>query len=394
MEIVVPELVEHTVHLMDVNEEGRQYIVSFGNESFYKISEGIKLIIDEIDGEKNFAEISSILKRKYNAQLDPKFIQKVIINDLGSKGLVKGVEASYDASSESKLWFHIRLLDGKHFEKLALNLTFLFKWPFALSILGLSIFISAYQIENFGYFYNSQFNDNIGSVSIIMVFLSFLFVIGHEFGHIVASYSFKVRPRDVGIGLYLFMPVFYVDLREVWILNKRQRAIINAAGFYFQFIMLLLFSPMMLMNNAFFNKDIYNLLINFNIVILFFNLNPLIRGDGYWILADLLGIVNIHQRTTDVILNYIRKIFRSSQYDSTVNYQLRSTAKTIFYFWSIGYTLFIVWAITRVFIIVINYFKNGAGMPNVGIILLIMFLIVQAVVPAFKNIAIKSNKKK
>ncbi|MDQ0497132.1 site-2 protease family protein [Paenibacillus brasilensis] len=87
-------------------------------------------------------------------------------------------------------------------------------------------------------FYQVQTADMMGAfgtfsgvgMSLILLLLSILF---HEFGHVVAAYRYGIRPRDIGIGLYMLVPVMFVDLSEAWKLPRKQRVVIDFAGIYF-----------------------------------------------------------------------------------------------------------------------------------------------------------------
>ena len=42
----------------------------------------------------------------------------------------------------------------------------------------------------------------------------------------------------MGVGLYLFRPVFYTDLSNAWKLNRKKRIVTDLGGIYFQVIMI------------------------------------------------------------------------------------------------------------------------------------------------------------
>ncbi len=46
----VPSLNSYTISLADVNEVGNMYIISIENGKYFKISESLKLLIEEING--------------------------------------------------------------------------------------------------------------------------------------------------------------------------------------------------------------------------------------------------------------------------------------------------------------------------------------------------------
>ena len=199
-------------------------------------------------------------------------------------------------------------------------------------------FISVLSDVNFINFMSKKSINYFQNINLFIIFIMLLFTsIFHEFGHIVASFRYNPKPRKVGIGLYLLMPVFFVDLSESWSLDRKKRCMIDLGGMHFQLPSILLYSPMILLNNSILNITNYKIIIYATLTNILFNLNPTLKMDGYWALSDLTGVVNIHFRTKKRIINGIRKILGLKV--SQDNYSLTSNAKKIFTLWSILYTI-------------------------------------------------------
>ena len=47
----------------------------------------------------------------------------------------------------------------------------------------------------------------------------------------------------------------------------------------------------------------------FNDLIMFRTMNPFLRMDGYWLVADLFGIYNLREQSTKLIKHYVLKLF-------------------------------------------------------------------------------------
>jgi len=111
----------------------------------------------------------------------------------------------------------------------------------------------------------------------------------HEFGHASACARFGARPRAIGITLYLIYPAFYSDVSDAWSLPRWQRVTVDVAGCLFQaacaglFAILFIFTGWEPLRFAL-------ILVVYSCV---FSLNPIFKFDGYWALADALGIVNL-----------------------------------------------------------------------------------------------------
>jgi putative peptide zinc metalloprotease protein len=120
----------------------------------------------------------------------------------------------------------------------------------------------------------------------------------HEFGHATALARFGGRSAEIGIGIYICFLALFVDLSEAWRLTNRQRVTVDLAGIYFQGITLIFLAIAFAATGgpvwacAFLLTDIQ----------IAANLNPLLRLDGYWALADGLGIPNLRRRSIQYIL--------------------------------------------------------------------------------------------
>ncbi|MCU1267475.1 MAG: sterol-regulatory element binding protein site 2 protease family protein [Acidobacteria bacterium] len=128
----------------------------------------------------------------------------------------------------------------------------------------------------------------------------------HEWGHASAFAYYGCRNAEIGWGLYVYFFVFYTDVSEAWKLNRKQRAMMDIAGIYFQslslVVLLLLFwrlkSPVLLY--CFFMVDLS----------IAGSLNPFLRMDGYWLMADLFGIVNLRKQSLALMKSGLLKLGR------------------------------------------------------------------------------------
>lgn len=116
----------------------------------------------------------------------------------------------------------------------------------------------------------------------------------HELGHASAVARNGMAPGHIGFGLYWCFPAFYTDVNAAWKLAPNKRVMVDLGGIYFQLIFLILLTPL-----AFFGPMIgsVRLLLVFSLYSVLQNLNPVFKMDGYWILADLAQLPNLHART-------------------------------------------------------------------------------------------------
>ena len=132
------------------------------------------------------------------------------------------------------------------------------------------------------------------------VVLFLLSVLVHELGHATACVRYGAKPSEIGFGIYLIYPVLYSNVSDVWRLKRWQRAIVDAGGLYFQFALAAAYATTYLLSGweAF---RAASLMIMLGLA---FNLNPVLKFDGYWAVADLLGVTNLSEQPL-YILRYV-----------------------------------------------------------------------------------------
>ena len=125
----------------------------------------------------------------------------------------------------------------------------------------------------------------------------------HEFGHGLACKRFGGECHEMGLMLLVFTPCLYCNVSDAWMIKSRwRRAAIGAAGMYVELIMASLATFLWWLSEpGLVNHLALNVMFVCSVSTLLFNANPLMRFDGYYILADLLEIPNLRQKSAAVI---------------------------------------------------------------------------------------------
>lgn len=133
----------------------------------------------------------------------------------------------------------------------------------------------------------------------------------HEFGHAYACKAFGGHVPEMGVFLVLLTPLAYVDATDSWSFPKvRQRVAVSLAGMYFESIVgaLALFTWAMTEPSTL-NTIAYQTLLLATVTTVLFNMNPLLRYDAYYIVADLLGIPNLRSRCEAAVATTCKRLF-------------------------------------------------------------------------------------
>ena len=114
----------------------------------------------------------------------------------------------------------------------------------------------------------------------------------HEFGHAAALRRGGGTPGAMGAGLYLVWPAFYTDVTDSYRLGRGARLRTDLGGLYFNALVALAMFGVW----AAVGWDGLLLVIATQILQMLRQLPPMLRFDGYHLLADLTGIPDLFHR--------------------------------------------------------------------------------------------------
>jgi putative peptide zinc metalloprotease protein len=122
----------------------------------------------------------------------------------------------------------------------------------------------------------------------------------HELGHAFSAKLEGGEVHEMGINFLLFVPVPYVNVSAATHFRSRyKRILVSAAGIMVESFLAALGLLLFLSAQPGLVQSIgFNIFLIGGISSLFFNGNPLLKYDGYYILADAIGIPNLFQRSS------------------------------------------------------------------------------------------------
>jgi Zn-dependent protease len=111
----------------------------------------------------------------------------------------------------------------------------------------------------------------------------------HELGHAAALVSFGRKSKGIGFGFFIFvMPCFFADVSESWLLSRRQKIIISAAGCASQTIFGIVLYLIGVLAEQGPVSAAFAEAARLTLAFALFQLLPFHKSDGHWILRDLL----------------------------------------------------------------------------------------------------------
>ena len=141
----------------------------------------------------------------------------------------------------------------------------------------------------------------------------------HETAHGLVCRRYGGEVREMGIVFILFAPMAYVDVTSSWrFSSKWQRIHVAAAGMYIE---LLLAAAAALIwartDSEVMAHMLYNVIVMASFSTVVFNINPLMRFDGYYILGDLMEIPNLYTEGARYVRRLLGWVFYGRGFDTT-----------------------------------------------------------------------------
>ncbi len=128
----------------------------------------------------------------------------------------------------------------------------------------------------------------------------------HEFGHGLSCRAFGGECHEMGALFLCFSPCLYCNVSDSWTLpDKWKRIIISFAGIYVELVIASIATWVWWNSQA--HPTVRHValcvMVLCSVSTFVFNANPLMRFDGYYILADWLEIPNLRDRSNRLLKN-------------------------------------------------------------------------------------------
>lgn len=226
-----------------------------------------------------------------------------------------------------------------------------------------------------------NFSDRVlGADNLVLLWLVFPVIkILHELGHATATKTGGGEVHDMGLMLLVLFPVPYVEASSATVFpSKYRRALVAAAGMIVElFIAAIAFYVWLLVEPGMARAVAYNVMVVAGVSTVLFNGNPLLRYDAYYILADLIEIPNLAQRSL-AYWGYLleRYLLRVEGLEPP---EASRGEKTWFVFYGFASSVYRVLVTVAIALFIASRFFV------VGVVLAIWALIATAVVPLVKG---------
>jgi CRP-like cAMP-binding protein/Zn-dependent protease len=162
----------------------------------------------------------------------------------------------------------------------------------AAAVVGLGFFIDLVQHQRFVIAGRS-----LAIGFIVLIVLDYVMVFCHELGHALVIVHNGRRIRSAGFQIYFGSPAFFVESSDGLMMPRRQQIIESFAGPFAQLVLAGIASivawtyPEWILSETMYKFAVLNYLV------VIMNLIPLLELDGYYILADLIEVPDLRERS-------------------------------------------------------------------------------------------------
>ena len=246
----------------------------------------------------------------------------------------------------------------------------------ALTLVGVNLEEFYRKLPEFGQFFNVKNLLFMGTMLIVTKSI-------HELGHGLMCKHFGGECHEIGFMMLVMMPAMYCNTSDSWTLpNKWHRIAIGAAGMYVEIVMAAIATFIWWYTQpGALHYLALNVMFLCSFTTLVFNANPLLRYDGYFMLADFLEIPNLSQKSNMALTSQLRVTClgmkpiesRLMPKKSRVAFAIYAVASFV-YRWLV--MLMIFWFLIEMF--------RPYGLEVIGQMLIFMSLVGMLVIPGYK----------
>jgi putative peptide zinc metalloprotease protein len=351
----------------------------FGNSRFWHIKDPVSLRYFQLKSEE-YAVLSMLdgnvslfdLRRKFEARFPPQRItlyqiesflaalhgSGLIISEAGGQADVLFDRSERDRKSKffrsltNVLAIRFRGLDPTRlFDWLTPNIRFMFARPVVAACLTLifaALVMAAIKFDTLQ-MRLPRFQEFFSASNLMLLAMTLgATKILHELAHAATCRHYGGECHEMGVMLLVFTPCLYCNVTDAWMLpNRWQRIAISAAGMYVELVLAAVSLFLWWWSvPGMFNAMCLNVVFICSVTTILFNGNPLLRYDGYYILADMTEIPNLRQQASAHVKNGLGRWFLGSEMaNRRLLPEQSKTFLTLWYVAAMVYRIVVVWGI-------------------------------------------------
>ncbi|WP_442506354.1 peptidase M50 [Novipirellula sp. SH528] len=193
----------------------------------------------------------------------------------------------------------------------------------------------------------------------------------HELGHAFVCKHFGGECHQIGPMLLVFTPALYCDTSDSWMLTNRfQRAAVGLAGIATEVLLAAAATWIWIITaEGVVHSVAMNVMLVCGVSTILFNANPLLRYDGYYVLADLCDTPNMAERSRRLLSAYLNRVLLGVD---EMPYEILTLRGR---FWMVVYAMAAAvyrWSLTLLILWFVSLMLRPYGLESVGRVLCVL----------------------
>ena len=262
-------------------------------------------VLEAVDGRRSCAEIADVVSRAMRRGVSEEMVATLVDEHLRPMGLLKLADGSEPPLKRSNPLLGLKLKFAVTDPRATRRLTDPFRILFRPALVS-AVVLGFLAVTWWVFFdqglapaaYDAFQRPHLLLLVFVVTVLSGGF---HEFGHAAAARYSGADPGVIGAGIYLVWPAFYTDVTDSYRLGRRGRIRTDLGGLYFNALVVVLTFGWWYSTRW----EALLLLVATQILQMVQQLLPLLRFDGYHLLADLAGVPDLYHRIRPTLLGLL-----------------------------------------------------------------------------------------
>ena len=263
------------------------------------------LVLEAIDGQRTVDEVAGQVSERFGRLVSAENVRMLIVSQLLPLGLLELADGSQPEVKKANpllgMRFRYTVTDPGRTRRITAPFAVLFNPLIVLAVTALFL-ASCWWVLMVKGLASATHDAFTNPGLLLLIFAVTILSAGfHEFGHAAAARRGGATPGAMGMGLYLIWPAFYTDVTDSYRLGRGGRLRTDLGGLYFNAIVAVGIMGIWWLTQF----DALLLVVVTQILQMVRQLLPLVRFDGYHILADTTGVPDLFQRIKPTLLGLL-----------------------------------------------------------------------------------------
>jgi len=277
------------------------YYVRRGDGEVVQLSRLLYLLAEQAQPGRSLEEIGRDAGARLDLNIRPEQVQYVLEQKLHRLGLVAGPDGLAPKLERLDPLLALKLRVGVvppgAVRAVARPLAVLFRAPVMVALLGGLLAFDAWLVGVHGIGRGLSHVIDRPALMLMLVAITYASLAFHECGHAAACRRGGARPGAIGVGIYLVWPVMYTDVTDSYRLGRRGRLRTDLGGVYFNCVFAVGLAVAYLATGF----EPLLLAVAGQHLLVIDQFLPWVRLDGYYVVADLIGVSDLFSRIKPVL---------------------------------------------------------------------------------------------